>query len=171
MHKFSVLFIALLLTIITAPALGQTSGRTANRDKTAVRSLSRNALNREMLSRAEERAASLRARQFELQTREIELQGQINDLEYQATPGAIQRALAFVGSVRPMDELRDALRTRLENEKARVTKQLELVTATRQRVESALNAAEAEVERLQQEMSHNRSSQGLLNSHSGAKPI
>ena len=84
---------------------------------------------------------------------EAELQARIVELDYQMTPGAIQRSLAFVGSVRPMDELRDALRARLENEKARVTKQLELVASNRERVEGAINAADAEASRIRAQLS------------------
>ena len=40
--------------------------------------------------------------------REFELETRLDELNYQMTPDRIQRALAFVGSVRPMDELRDA---------------------------------------------------------------
>jgi len=100
--------------------LAQTSGRTEQRDK-PTRSSSRNSLNLELLSRAEQRADNLRVRLLELQTRESELQGRIADLEYQASPDAIRRSLAFVGSVRPMDELRDALRKRFEEEELGLT--------------------------------------------------
>jgi chromosome segregation ATPase len=153
MSKFSVLFLALLFAILTAPVLAQRAGTNEKSEKTADRSSSRNSRNLELLPRAEERAANLRTKLLELETREVELQRQIADLEYQATPAAIQRSLAFVGSVRPMDELRDALRTRLESEKARVTRQLELLTATRQRLEATLSTAEAEIQRLQQQLS------------------
>jgi hypothetical protein len=55
--------------------------------------------------------------------KEIELQAQLEDLDYRLLPENIQKALAFVGSVRPMDELREALRIRIENEKVSVAKQ------------------------------------------------
>src|SRR5215813_11850232 len=149
MTKTSILHIAMFLTLVSALVFAQTSAQTENRDKAASRSSARNARNQELLSRAEERAATLQARIVELQMRELELQSRISELEYQATPDAIQRSQAFVGSVRPMDELRDALRKRLEDEKARVNKQLELLIATRQRMEAALVAAQAEIQRLQ----------------------
>jgi hypothetical protein len=149
MTKFRLLHIAIFLTLMAAPVLAQTSGQTEQRN-TPTRSSSRNLLNLELLTRAEQRADNLRTRILELQTREVELQGRIADLEYQASPAAIQRSLAFVGSVRPMDELRDALRKRFQEEKARVSSQLELLTATRQREEAALSNAEAEIQRLQQ---------------------
>lgn len=148
MIKLRIFHIAIFLTIFATPVLGQNSGQASNRQKTPIRSSSANDRNLELLSRAEERAATLQTRILELQMRELEMQRRISELEYQATPDAIQRSLAFVGSVRPMDELRDALRKRLEDEKARVSKQLELLTATRQRTEAALVASQAEIQRL-----------------------
>jgi predicted nuclease with TOPRIM domain len=84
--------------------------------------------------------------------RELDLQTRVDDLDYQLTPDSIQRALAFVGSVRPMDELRDALRVRLESEKARLNKQFELLESRRGRLEAAISEADADVERLRQRL-------------------
>ena len=149
MTKPSILNIAIFVTLVSAPVFAQSSAQTLNRDNNVSRSSVRNTRNIEQLSRAEERAATLQTRVLELQMRELELQRRVSELEYQATPDAIQRALAFVGSVRPMDELRDALRKRCEEEKARVSKQLELLIATRQRLEVSLAAAQTEIQRLQ----------------------
>lgn len=149
MTKSKIFPIAMFLTFLAATVVAQTSGRTESRDRASRSSSSRNARNLELLSRAEERAATLNTRVLEAQMRELELQERISELEYQASPDAIQRSLAFVGSVRPMDELRDALRKRFEEEKARVSKQLELLITTRQRLEASLAAAQTEVQRLQ----------------------
>jgi hypothetical protein len=102
----------------------------------------------ETLTRAEQRVEALRSRLLEIQTKEMELQDLLDELDYRMSPENIQRALLFVGSVRPMDERRDALRTRLENEKARVNKQLELLASSRMRLEAAISDAERQVERL-----------------------
>jgi hypothetical protein len=51
-----------------------------------------------------------------------------------------------------MDELRDALRARLEGEKARVSNMLELLAARRERLEVAIAEADARVERLRQRL-------------------
>jgi hypothetical protein len=99
---------------------------------------------------AEQRAEALRGQLFDLEMRELDLQTRVDDLDYQLTPERIQRALALVGSVRPMDELRDALRVRLESEKARLNKQLELIASRRERLEAAIREADAEVEPLRQ---------------------
>lgn len=100
--------------------------------------------------RAEQRVDQLRAKLFELETREMDLLARLDDLDYRLTPEAIQRALAFVGSPRPMDEFREALRIRLEDQRARVNRQLELVSASREKVVWAIREAEAELERIRQ---------------------
>jgi len=100
------------------------------------------------LARAEQRVDQLRAKLFELETREMDLLTRLDDLDYRLTPEAIQRALAFVGSPRPMDEFREALRTRLEDQRARVNRQLELLSANREQVMWALREAEAELGRI-----------------------
>lgn len=104
----------------------------------------------EILTRAEQRAEALRAKLFDLETHELYLQSRLEYLDYRMRPDSIQRALAFVGSVRPMDELRDDLRKSLENEKGRVNTELELLASRRERLEAALSRADAEVERLLQ---------------------
>ena len=116
--------------------------------KTQVSSLS----DFEFVERAEQRAEALRAKLFDLQMQEINLQIYLDDLDYRLRPDSIQQALAFVGSVRPMDELRNDLRTRLENEKARVNKQFELLASSRERLEAAISRADAEAERLRQRL-------------------
>jgi hypothetical protein len=107
----------------------------------------------EILTRAEQRAEALRAKLFDLQTREIYLQSCLEDLDYQLSPEGIRRALAFVGSVRPMDEWRDALRVRLENEKARVNKLLEFLASSRERLEAEISRTDEELERIRQRLS------------------
>jgi cell division protein FtsB len=106
----------------------------------------------ETLAKAEERAEALRTELFDLKTREIELQAHIDDLNYRLTPRAIQQALAFVGSVRPMDEHRDALRARLEGEKLRATQMLEQLAARRERLEVTIREADASIERLRRRL-------------------
>ena len=90
----------------------------------------------------------MRAKLFELETREMDLLARLDDLDYRLTPEAIQRALAFVGSPRPMDEFREALRIRLESQRVRINRQLELVLASREQIEWAVREAEAELDRI-----------------------
>ena len=99
----------------------------------------------ETITRAE-RIDTLRARLLEILTKKLELQDRLDELGYELRPESIQRALAFVGSVRPMDELRSALRLKLENEQARVNELLDVLDLRRQRLEAAISEAESEVE-------------------------
>jgi chaperonin cofactor prefoldin len=141
--------VGLFLTMtLAATAFAQSSSgrpsRTVNRGAT---------IELELLTRAEQRAETLRERLLDLQSREEDLRARLDNIDYQLRPDSIQRALAFVGSVRPMDELRDALRARLENEKARVGKQLELLVSSKDRLEAAIRDADAAVERLRRRVS------------------
>jgi len=109
--------------------------------------------NREVLARAEQRSETLWAKLFEIQLQEIDLQTRLDDLDYRLTPDGIRQALAFVGSVRPMDELREALRMRLEGERTRLSALVEHLTLARQRVEESIRQTDSEVERLRNRMS------------------
>jgi uncharacterized protein YlxW (UPF0749 family) len=104
----------------------------------------------DLLSRAEQRAETMRARLVDLQSKEADLKARIDDLDERMKPENIQRALAFVGSVRPMDELRDALRVRLEGETARANEALQLLQSNRIRLETAISETDTEIERLRQ---------------------
>jgi len=144
------LFLAL---VIGAPALAQ-SGESRppdEGDRPTLRSQAKGLIERDVLARAEERAENLRARLFEVQMQELDLQNQLDYLDFRLTPDSIQRALAFIGSPRPMDELRDGLRARLENEKQRVNKRLEFLVASRERLEAEIKRADAEVERIRRQ--------------------
>ncbi|HET9530387.1 MAG TPA: hypothetical protein VFQ92_08555 [Blastocatellia bacterium] len=106
----------------------------------------------ERVAKAEERVEAMRAKLVDIQMHELDLQARLDDLEFRLSPDSIQRALAFVGSVRPMDEMREALRVRLESERARVNKRLELLASSRERLEAAISRAEAELERLRERL-------------------
>ena len=107
-----------------------------------------NLIDLEMLTRAENRLDALRAQLLDVQMREIDLQSRVDDLDYRMRPENIQEALALVGSARPMDELREDLRARLESEKTRTNAQLDLLASTRARLEAAIRDANAECVRL-----------------------
>lgn len=116
----------------------------------------------ELLTRAENRSDALRAQLLDLQMREIDIQARLDDLDYRLKPESINQALVFVGSVRPMDELRDDLRARLESEKTRTNAQLELLASTQARIEAAISDADSECARLRQRLR-------LLNSGNGCQ--
>jgi len=137
-------FIALLLAV---PGFAQTHEQ---RDQALI--------DVELLTRAENRADALRTQLLDLQMKEIDLQARLDDLDYRLRPENLQQALIFVGSVRPMDELRDDLRARIESEKTRVNEQLELLASTQAKLEAAISDADAECARLRQRLRLLRSS-------------
>ena len=106
----------------------------------------------ELLTRAENRSDALRAQVLDLQMKEIDLQARLDDLDNRLRPESIQQALSLVSSVRPMDELRDDLRARLESEKSRTNAQLELLASTQARLEAAISDADSECARLRQRL-------------------
>ncbi|HST23676.1 MAG TPA: hypothetical protein VLR90_21385 [Blastocatellia bacterium] len=127
--------------------------RPSDADENAkAKALSSSLTDLEILARTEQRAESLRTRLFELQVQELNLQARIEDLDYQLLPDNVQHAVMYVGLVRPMDELRQTLSKRLENEKTRVSKQLELLTANREQLEAAIGRVDTEIERLRRQL-------------------
>jgi predicted nucleic acid-binding Zn-ribbon protein len=122
----------------------------------------------ELLKRAEDRADALRTQLLDLQMKEIDLQARLDDLDYRLRPESLNQALVFVGSVRPMDELRDDLRARIESEKARVNEQLELLASTQAKLEAAISDADSECARLRQRLRLLRSSDGCQDGNEAA---
>jgi hypothetical protein len=150
--KITRLLAGLFLTLaLFAPVSAQSlESRPVDADENArVKS---NLIDLEILARTEQRAEALRARLFDLQVQELNLQARIEDLDYQLLPDNIRQTVMYVGLVRPMEELRETWRKRLENEKARVNKQLELLTSNREQLEAAISRVDAEIERLRKQL-------------------
>lgn len=101
----------------------------------------------ERLSRAEQRAEGFRSQLRDVQSKEADLQGRLEQIEYDLKPENIERTAAFYGTTRPED-VRDARRRQLENEKTRIQSQLTLLQTSRTRLEAAIALADTEVERL-----------------------
>ncbi len=101
----------------------------------------------ERLSRAEQRAEGFRAQLRDVQAKEADLQSRLEQIEYDLKPENIERNSSFYGTTRPED-VRDARRRQLENEKSRIQSQLTLIQTSRIRLESAIALADTEVERL-----------------------
>ncbi len=95
---------------------------------------------------AQERAANLRAQLTEMQVKEAELQARLRQLEEDIKPENIEHSLAGIGSTHPED-LREARRRQLEIEKKGVQSQLDVLAASRTRLETAIAAADAEIYR------------------------
>ena len=101
----------------------------------------------ERLSRAEQRAETLRAQLIAAQEKETALTARLEQLQFDLRPENIERVAAPYGSTRPEDA-REARRRGLESEIGRVRAQLDTLQTSRQRLESAIVSADAEVERL-----------------------
>ncbi|HEV7475852.1 MAG TPA: hypothetical protein VGN90_17480 [Pyrinomonadaceae bacterium] len=95
---------------------------------------------------AQEQAASLRAQLLEVETKQAELQTRLQRLDEDLKPENIEQRLAGVGSLHPED-LREQRRRQLETERTGVQKQLDLLTASHSRLETAIARAETEAYR------------------------
>jgi len=97
-------------------------------------------------TRAQEKAASLRAQVAEVETKQAELQTRLQNLDEQLKPENIESALAGVGSTHPED-LREQRRRQLEIERNGVRAQLDLLATSHSRLETAIAAADADAYR------------------------
>lgn len=101
----------------------------------------------ERLSRAEQRSAQLRTELRDVQAKQAELEARAEDIDYALKPENIERSVAGYGTTHP-EELRAQRRRQLETEKERVRKQLDQLNESSQRLEQAIAASDAEIERL-----------------------
>jgi TolA-binding protein len=95
---------------------------------------------------AQEKAASLRAQLAEVETKQAELQARLQKLDESMKPENIEQNLAGVGSTKPED-LREQRRKQLEIERNGVQKQIDLLTTSHTRLETAIAQADAEAYR------------------------
>src|SRR5713101_1322514 len=153
----------------TDNANSNTSGDTVNSNENAtIRTLSsqvdrltekisqmdeaqRSLVDLERLSRAEQRASSLRAELREVQSKESDLQARAEEIDYALKPENIERSVAGYGTTHP-EELREQRRRQLESEKERVRKQLAQLGSSRAQLELAIAGADVEVERLRKRL-------------------
>ena len=135
--------------------------RTVNRLSTQVTQLTdklgqmeeqqRTLVNLERLSRAEQRAESLRAELRDVQAKEADLQARLEQLDYALLPENLDNSMAAFGSTRP-EQLREQRRRQLESERSRVRTQLDQLANGRTRLEAAIVTAESEADRIRQLM-------------------
>ena len=90
---------------------------------------------------AKERAANLRTQLIQVQTQQEELQTRLRQLEEDMKPENIEKTLAGVGSTHPED-LREQRRRQLEIEKTSVQSRLNILSASRTRLETRLAQAD-----------------------------
>ena len=105
----------------------------------------------ERLSRAEQRSADLWKQLREVEAQQADLEARMEEIDYNLKPENIDRSVAGYGSLRP-EEVREQRRKSLENEKLRVQKQLDQLTANHSRLETAIASADADVERIQKRL-------------------
>jgi uncharacterized protein YlxW (UPF0749 family) len=105
----------------------------------------------ERLTRAEQRAESLRAQLRDVQAKETDLQARAEDIDYALQPQNIERYVGGIGTTHP-EEARDQRRRQLESEKARVRAQLDTLGQSRARLEQAIASADAEVDKIRQRL-------------------
>ena len=105
----------------------------------------------ERLSRAEQRSAELWKQMREVESLQADIQSRLEEIDYALKPENIDRSIAGFGSTRP-EEVREQRKRQLEGEKLRAQKQLEQLTANRTRLETAIAAADTEVERIRKRL-------------------
>ncbi|HXL79504.1 MAG TPA: hypothetical protein VN951_01415, partial [Pyrinomonadaceae bacterium] len=124
----------------------------------------RSLIDMERLTRAEQRAESVRAQMLDTESKLADLQSRMDQVDYSLKPENIDRSIAGYGTVHP-EEARDSRRRQLENEKARLQAQITLLENSRTRLQASLSTAEAEVDLLRRRMD-----QQQLNNASRAEP-
>jgi hypothetical protein len=107
----------------------------------------RNLVDLERLTRAEQRAESLRKQLIEVQEKEADLQARLDQVESDLRPESIERVASANGSTRPEDVRADRQR-QLENERSRIQSQLAVLATSRAHLESSIATADAEVDQL-----------------------
>lgn len=103
----------------------------------------------DIIMKGEQRVDSLRKQLFEVIERESAVKARLDQLDLDLRPEAIERSLAFTGSLRP-EEAREARRKSLEAERKNVQAGLTEMQSVRTGLETNLRKAEALVEKLRQ---------------------
>lgn len=104
-------------------------------------------LNLDILTRAEQRAESLRKQLYELIEKENSIKSQLERVEYNLRPEMIERSANFAGSLKP-EEIRDQNKKSLENEKAKLNSLLLQIQANRTNLEANVQKADDLVEKV-----------------------
>lgn len=114
----------------------------------------RSLIDMERLTRAEQRAESLRLQQVDVESKLADLQSRLEQIEYSLKPENIERAAGY-GTVHP-EEARETRRRQLESEKSRTQAQIRILETSRMRLETAVNTADAEVDALRRRLEMQR---------------
>jgi len=114
----------------------------------------RSLIDMERLTRAEQRAESLRLQQVDVESKLADLQSRLEQIEYSLKPENIERAAGY-GTVHP-EEARETRRRQLESERSRTQAQIRILETSRTRLETAVNTADAEVDALRRRLEMQR---------------
>src|ERR1041385_5581517 len=128
-----------------------------NEKLTQMQDTERQRLDMEMLTRAEQRAESLRSQQVDVEGKLADLQAKLDQVEYQLRPENIEQAAGY-GTVHP-EEAREARRKQLENERTRLQAQIKILETSSVRLETALRTADAEGDSLRRKIEMQQASQ------------
>lgn len=137
---------------------------------TQMQANDRTLIDMERLTRAEQRAESLRSQQIDVESKLADLQSKLEQIEYQLKPENIDRASGY-GTLHP-EEARDSRRRQLENERARAQAQVRILETSRTRLETAVQSADAEVDSLRRKIEMQQATQdasGMTNPE--ARPV
>ncbi|MFM9904217.1 MAG: hypothetical protein ACKVQJ_06560 [Pyrinomonadaceae bacterium] len=104
-------------------------------------------LNLDILTRAEQRAESLRKQLFEMIEKENSVKSRLDQIETDSRPEMIERTLQLAGSMKP-EEIRDIRRKSLANEKTNLQALLFEIQNTRSNITVNLQKADLMVEKL-----------------------
>jgi len=105
----------------------------------------------ERLTLTEQRAQNLRSQLSDVQVREGEVQARLENIDIALQPQNIDRFVGGIGTTHP-EEARDQRRKQLESERVRVRAQLDTLMQSQARLEQAIAAADAEVEKIRQRL-------------------
>lgn len=108
-------------------------------------------LNLDILTRAEQRAETIRKQMFEMIEKESAIKTRLDNIENDIRPEVIDRQVAFAGSLRP-EELREMRRKSLESEKANLRNLLTEIQNTRANLETNVQKADQLVEKLRSKL-------------------
>ncbi len=111
----------------------------------------RSLLDLERLSRAEQRAESLRKQLDEAIEKQSTIQSRLDQIEFEMKPENISQATAVIGSLRP-EEVREQRRKGLETEKTRLQTQLSQAQDNQSRIQIALKNADDLVDKLRRKI-------------------
>jgi uncharacterized protein YlxW (UPF0749 family) len=104
-------------------------------------------LDMQILTNAETRSENLHQKLIDYADKEAEIKSRLDQIEYEIRPDVIERNAAFIGSLRP-EEVRENMRKKLQDEKDRLTAQINQIQTNRANLETSAASADAMVEKL-----------------------